>query len=57
VSAFLHSIIGASVFSRNSFTMPAVISAIAFPIVLLFLLPDLKKGAGAPFMSNAPKRA
>ena len=28
VSAFLHSIIGASVFSRSSFTMPAVISAI-----------------------------
>src|SRR5690606_12625189 len=28
VSAFLHSIIGASVFSRNSLTMPAVISAI-----------------------------
>ena len=28
VSAFLHSIIGASVFSRSSFTMLAVISAI-----------------------------
>ena len=28
VSAFLHSIIGASVFSRNSLTMLAVISAI-----------------------------
>jgi len=29
VSAFLHSIIGASVFSRSSFTIPAVISAIS----------------------------
>jgi hypothetical protein len=30
VSAFLHSIIGASVFSRSSLTMLAVISAILF---------------------------
>ena len=41
VSAFLHSIIGASVLPRSSLTMPAVISAI-------FCSPELLKTGGAP---------
>ena len=35
VSAFLHSIIGASVFSRSSLTMPAVIAAMLAPACIL----------------------
>src|SRR5262245_41246615 len=52
VSAFLHSIIGASVFSRSSFTSAAVISAITCSIHFLH-----KKGACAPFLFNVGARS
>ncbi len=44
VSAFLHSIIGASVFSRSSFTIPAVISAI--PVLLVPFIAARRHRAG-----------
>src|SRR5712691_5919187 len=48
-SAFLHSIIGASVLSRRSLTMLAVISAITGNLVFLEVQ---KKGAAAPFLGR-----
>src|ERR1700693_1114808 len=53
VRAFLHSIIGASVFSRSSFTMPAVISAMNLLLMLSVCNaknPDSKKGALRPLL-------
>src|SRR5450759_5076808 len=54
VRAFLHSIIGASVFSRSSFTMPAVMSAMTLLLTLAVNVnlknPDSKKGGNAPFL-------
>ncbi len=50
-SAFLHSIIGASVLSRSSFTIEAVISAIDCSCCSVDLYPSIalrKKGACAP---------
>src|SRR5258706_468761 len=46
-SAFLHSIIGASVLSRRSLTMPAVTSAITWNLAALGVQ---KKGAAAPLL-------
>jgi hypothetical protein len=37
-NAFLHSIIGASVFSRNALTIPAVTSAISVPILIALIV-------------------
>src|SRR5207249_280212 len=48
-SAFLHSIIGASVLSRRSLTMLAVISAITWNLAALEVQ---KKGAAAPLLGR-----
>ena len=48
VSAFLHSIMGASVFARNSATMLAVIAAIKTPCTIQLIKKGAKKGPLEP---------
>src|SRR6476620_7483662 len=53
VRAFLHSIIGASVLARSSPTIAAVIAAMLFLLVRLFLLNQLAK-RGARLQARRP---